>query len=49
MGKDELKKQVALANGYNIMYLWDSEYRTVSKDRKEKILNKCINFLISKQ
>lgn len=44
---DKIKKEVANKNGYDVLYIWDSEYRKVSKERKDKIIQKCIYFLMN--
>lgn len=46
--KDKIKKEVAIKNGYDVLYIWDSEYRKVSNERKELIIQKCIDFIINK-
>ena len=38
---DKRKKERAEKDGYEVIYIWDSEYR---KD-KEFIIDKCINFI----
>lgn len=43
--KDDKKKNVAIENGYTILYIWDSEYRTVSEIKKNNIIEKCLEFL----
>lgn len=40
--KDDLKIQVANENDYEVLIIWDSEYRW---GNKEKIINKCLEFL----
>jgi hypothetical protein len=40
--KDEDKINEAKKNGYEILIIWDSEYRWGDKD---KIINKCLEFL----
>lgn len=42
-----LKKEVAIKNGYDVLYIWDSEYRKVSNERKDKIIQKCVDFLMN--
>jgi hypothetical protein len=39
--KDERKKQVAEENGFEVLTIWDSEY----KNRKDMILDKCKKYL----
>jgi very-short-patch-repair endonuclease len=39
--KDIIKKKLANENGFNVLVIWDSEY----KKNKEEIINKCIKFL----
>ncbi len=39
--KDELKKKLAEKNGYKLLVIWDSEYKT----NKQEIINKCKKFL----
>lgn len=40
--KDEFKKQVAEEQGFQIFYIWESEY----KENKEEAIQKCLQFLI---
>jgi len=40
--KDKLKSDVALVNGYELLVIWDSEYRW---GNKQEVINKCIKFL----
>lgn len=40
--KDKQKLDIAIQNGFEIMVIWDSEYRW---GNKQEIINKCINFL----
>lgn len=42
---DKKKKMRANEEGFEVLYIWDSEFRRVSSDRKKKIIQKCINFL----
>jgi hypothetical protein len=44
---DEKKKNVANENGYEVLYIWDSEFSRVGKENKNKIIDKCIKFLRS--
>jgi len=44
--KDELKMDIATKNGYDILYIWDSEFRKVSKERKQEVIQKCIDFIL---
>ena len=39
--KDNKKIQLANSNGFDVLVIWDSEY----KKNKEEIINKCKNFL----
>lgn len=39
--KDEIKKQLAIENGFEILVIWDSDYRKTP----ELVLEKCIEFL----
>lgn len=41
---DEIKNNVAINRGHEILFIWDSEY----KENKELIIQKCINFLTDK-
>lgn len=41
--KDKLKIDMAISEGFEVMVVWDSEYRW---GNKQKIINKCLNFLI---
>jgi hypothetical protein len=43
--KDEIKLNVAKNNGFDVLVVWDSEYRWGSKSL---IINKCVNFLNNK-
>jgi hypothetical protein len=43
--KDAHKKKIAEQNGFDVLTIWDSEYKS---DNKQKIINKCINFLKNK-
>lgn len=36
-----LKKQVALNNNFDVLYIWEFDYR----ENKEKIILECIKFL----
>lgn len=40
--KDKRKHDIAIENGYEVLVVWDSEYRW---GNKQEIINKCINFL----
>ena len=40
--KDKRKVDVAIEEGFEIMVIWDSEYRW---GNKEKIIKNCLNFL----
>ena len=44
--KDKLKTDVAIENGYEVMVVWDSEYRW---GNKQEIINKGIRFLKNKK
>lgn len=39
--KDEYKKQVALNNNFDLIQIWESDFR----NKKEETIKKCINFL----
>ena len=39
---DKNKLTTAKNNGYNVLVIWDSEYRW---GNKEKVIKKCLNFL----
>ena len=39
--KDEYKKQVALNNNFDLIQIWESDFR----NNKEKTIKKCLNFL----
>lgn len=43
--KDKLKIDVAIKNGFEVLTIWDSEYRW---GNKKEIINKCINFINNK-
>jgi len=40
--KDKRKYDIAIENGYEVLVVWDSEYRW---GNKEEIINKCKKFL----
>jgi hypothetical protein len=40
--KDKLKVGIASDNGYEVLVVWDSEYRW---GNKQKVINKCLDFL----
>ena len=46
--KDEAKLKAANDNGFEILVIWDSEFRKKSKQDKEKVIQKCIDFLKNK-
>jgi hypothetical protein len=43
--KDELKINIAEENGYEVLIIWDSEYRW---GNKQEVINRCITFLNQK-
>jgi hypothetical protein len=43
--KDKEKLRIATESGYEVLYIWDSEFRTVGIDKKKIIIDKCIKFL----
>lgn len=43
--RDEIKKNIAEKNGYELMIVWESDYRKVSKKRKKELFEKCVCFL----
>jgi len=43
--KDKLKIDVAIKNGFEVLVIWDSEYRY---DNKSETINKCLDFLNKK-
>lgn len=43
--KDREKLKTAIDNGFEVLYIWDSEYSRVGEVKKSKIIIKCINFL----
>lgn len=43
--KDALKKDDAIANGYDVLYIWDSEFRKVGKELESQTIKRCLNFL----
>lgn len=45
--KDQLKINKAKEYGFEVLIIWDSEYRDKGIDNKEKVIQKCINFLIN--
>jgi hypothetical protein len=38
MGKRFKKQQLAIDNGYKIVYIWESEMRNLSDEQLEKLL-----------
>lgn len=46
--KDKLKNKKACEHGYDILVIWDSEYRNKSDKNKQEVIQKCINFLTNK-
>lgn len=45
--RDSNKISIAEQNGYEVLIIWDSEYRYKGIENKEKVIQKCINFLIN--
>lgn len=43
--KDKLKLNIAKKHGFEVLVIWDSEYRW---GNKQEVINKCINFLKNK-
>ena len=43
--KDKEKSDFLITKGYDILVIWDSEYRKVSLEKKEILMKKCIDFL----
>jgi hypothetical protein len=43
--KDFNKIKTAKENGYEVLVIWDSEYRYKGLENKQKVIQKCINFL----
>lgn len=43
--KDKEKLKTAIENGFEVLYIWDSEYSRVGEVKKNKTIIKCINFL----
>lgn len=43
--KDNEKIRVANENGFEVLVIWDSDYRKKSKQNKELVIQKCIEFL----
>jgi len=43
--KDKLKNDVAIKEGFDVLIIWDSEFRWGNKD---KIIKKCLDFLNKK-
>jgi hypothetical protein len=44
--KDQIKIKLAEELGYKVLIIWDSEYRYKGFENKEKIIERCINFLL---
>lgn len=42
-----MKKETAAYNNYDIIYIWDSEYRESDDKQKSEVVKKCIDFLLS--
>ena len=42
---DKKKKDIAIQNGYDVLYVWDSEFSRVGEENKNKIIDKCVEFL----
>jgi hypothetical protein len=40
--KDKRKLDIAIENGFDVLVIWDSEYRW---GNKQEIINKCVDFL----
>lgn len=47
--KDAFKIKSANDNGYEVLIIWDSEYRSKGIVNKDVIINKCLNFLNNNQ
>lgn len=45
--KDKIKGDFLISKGYDLLIIWDSEYRKVGLEKKEKLIKKCIDFLNS--
>jgi hypothetical protein len=43
--RDRIKKEDAIDSGYDVLYVWDSEFRKVSKERLDTLMEKCLDFL----
>jgi hypothetical protein len=43
--KDALKIKCANDNGYEVLIIWDSEYRSKGIENKDALIKKCLNFL----
>jgi len=43
---DNKKLEIANNEGYEVFYIWDSEFNKVDIEEKNKIIEKCIQFLI---
>jgi hypothetical protein len=44
-GKDKRKYDVAIGEGFEVLVIWDSEYRW---GNKQEVINKCVKFLQNK-
>lgn len=45
--KDKNKTEVAKNNGYEVLVIWESEYKRKGVENKEEIIKKCIDFILS--
>lgn len=45
--KDKLKYDIAINNGYDVLIIWESEYRDKGIDNKNKVIQRCIDFIKS--
>ena len=46
--RDDKKFKTAEKNGFKVLVIWDSEFRYKGFENKEKLINKCLNFLKQK-
>ena len=45
--KDKEKIELAKFNGFDVLIVWDSEFRYLGESRRSDVIQKCIDFLNS--
>lgn len=43
--KDKIKYDIAKNNGYDILIIWESEFKSKGTNKKEEVIQKCVNFI----